>query len=113
MKKLFVSAVVISVMFFTSCGGAPSACNCIDMSLSMMKEAGGNLGDEAKMKEIEEKYKSDIEACEKMGEKMEKEAEGLSDEEKEAKVKEMEKEMEDCPAMKEMQSLMGDMMGEQ
>ena len=27
------------------------------------------------------------------------------------KIKEMEKEMEDCPAMQEMQSLMGDMMG--
>ena len=41
---------------------------------------------------------------------MEKEMEGLSDEEREAKGKEMEKELEDCPAMKEMQGLMGEMM---
>ena len=110
MKNLFVSAGVVSAMFLSSCGGALSPCDCITTTVEMMKEASEAGQDEAKIKEIEEKYKSEIEACEKMGENMEKEMEGLSDEEREAKGKEMEKELEDCPAMKEMQGLMGEMM---
>ena len=110
MKKLVVSAGIVSAMFLASCGGTISPCDCMTTSVEMMKEAKEAGEDEAKIKEIEEKYKSEMEACKKMGENMEKEMEGLSDKEKEAKGMEMEKELEDCPAMKEMQGLMGSMM---
>jgi len=91
MKKLFVSAGVVSAMFLSSCGGDLSPCDCMTTTVEMMKEASEAGQDEAKIKEIEEKYKSEMEACKKMGENMEKE-------------------LEDCPAMKEMQGLMGEMM---
>ena len=78
-------------------------------TVEMMKEASEAGQDEAKIKEIEEKYKSEIEACEKMGENMEKEWKDLATKKEKLK-EEMEKELEDCPAMKEMQGLMGEMM---
>jgi hypothetical protein len=66
----------------------------------MMKEAKGNMTDKEKMEAIKKKYEAKIEKCEKMGE-------GKSDEEK----KKMEEEMKNCPASKEAETLMKEMMG--
>ena len=96
MKKLFVSAGVVSAMFLSSCGGGPSICDCIKTSTDAITEMGEAGADADKMKTVEEKYKSDLEACMKMQDDLEKSMEGLSDEEKAAKQEEMMKEMEAC-----------------
>ena len=95
MKKLLVSAVVVSAMFLASCGGGSDVCDCADMSVAMMNEMKG-LEDMGKMTEISEKYAAQAEKCEKMGE-------GKSDEE----LKAMEEEMKGCASFKEMEQMMG------
>ena len=94
MKKLFVSAGVISAMFLASCGGGSGVCDCADMSVAMMNEMKG-IEDMAKMMEITEKYAAQAEKCEKMGE-------GKSEEE----LKAMEEEMKGCASFKEMENMM-------
>lgn len=96
MKKVLLSLGVVAALAMTSCGGV-DACSCMETSMNMLEEIGEAGGDADKMKEIEEKYKSDIEACEKF-------MEGLSDEEKEAQEKDLE---ENCEAYKKMQEEMG------
>jgi len=95
MKKLFVSAAVMSAMFLASCGGS-EVCDCSDMALSVAKEMKDIGGDMEKMAEIQEKYKADMEKCEKLGE-------GKSDEE----LKAMEEEMKGCASAKELEEMMG------
>mgnify|MGYP001224759200 FL=1 len=95
MKKLFVSAGIVSAMFLASCGeGSSEICDCADMSVAMMNEMKG-MEDMAKMTEITEKYAAQAEKCEKMGE-------GKSDEE----LKAMEEEMKGCASFKEMEKMM-------
>jgi len=94
MKKLFVSAGVVSAMFLASCGGGSDVCDCADMSVAMMNEMKG-LEDMAKITEITEKYAAQAEKCEKMGE-------GKSDEE----LKAMEEEIKGCASFKEMEKMM-------
>jgi hypothetical protein len=53
----------------------------------MMKEAQEAGGDEAKTKEIKEKYKDKVQACDKLFEEAKKD---------EAKAKAMEEEMKNC-----------------
>lgn len=101
MKIKNVIIATFSVALLASCGGT-DVCSCLDTSLEMGKEMEKANGDEAKIKEITESYQSDMDACKKMGEDMEKEMEGKTDEEKKAKRDEMMKEMEECPAYKEM-----------
>jgi hypothetical protein len=81
MKKLFVAATL--GLALVSCGG-PSVCDCTQMGEEMMKEMT-EAKDEAAKKAIEDKYKGDKEACEKLGE-------GKSPEE----LKEMMKEVANC-----------------
>ncbi len=94
MKKIILSVAVISTFILSSCGGS-EVCGCAETALSMMKEAKEANGDMEKLTAIQEKYKSDIEACEKLDE-------GKTDEEKKA----MEAEMEKCDAYIEMKELM-------
>lgn len=84
MKKVLFSVAVVATMALASCGGA-SVCDCVKTMEEMMKEVEEAGGDEAKMKEIEEKYKDKAEACKKLGE-------GKSDEEK----KKMAEEAKNC-----------------
>ncbi|MCB0478076.1 MAG: hypothetical protein KDC84_07930 [Crocinitomicaceae bacterium] len=81
MKKVILSAVAASFLL-ASCG--PDICDCMDTFKKMGEELKEANGDEAKMKEIEEKYKGDIEACKKLDE-------GKSDEEKKKMMEEAEK----------------------
>jgi hypothetical protein len=85
----------------TSCGGGSEVCGCADTMLAMMKEAKGNMNDKDKMEALKKKYEAKIEKCEKM-------SEGKSDEEK----KKMEEEMKNCPAAKQADELMKEMMKE-
>ena len=96
MKKLFVSAGVISAMFLASCGGGSGVCDCADMSVAMMNEMTALEGDMEKMTAITEKYADDMKKCEAMGE-------GKSEEE----MKAMEEEMKGCASFQEMEKMMG------
>jgi hypothetical protein len=67
MKKVLLSVAVATTFAFTSCGGV-SICDCAKtLPEAMMKDYEAAAGDEAKMKEIAEKYKPQMEACEKLG----------------------------------------------
>ena len=97
-KTLMAFALIGFLM--TSCGGGSEVCGCADTMLAMMKEAKGNMNDKDKMEALKKKYEAKIEKCEKM-------SEGKSDEEK----KKMEEEMKNCPASKQAEELMKEMMG--
>jgi hypothetical protein len=75
-------------------------CECADTMLSMMKEAKDAKGDRAIMDEIQEKYKTKMDKCQKLDE-------GKSDEEK----KKMEEEMKACPAYQEVEKIMKESFG--
>jgi hypothetical protein len=78
-----------------------SVCDCADIMLAMMKEAKGSMNDKEKMEALKKKYEAVIEKCEQLGD-------GKSEEE----LTKMKKEMEKCPAAKEAEKLMKEMMGE-
>ncbi|NRA12306.1 MAG: hypothetical protein HRT57_10165 [Crocinitomicaceae bacterium] len=101
MKIKNVIIATFSVALLASCGGT-DACSCIETAVEMGKEVEKANGDEAKLKDIEESYKSDIDACTELSAERAKEMEGMSDDEREAKSKEFEAELEDCDAYKEM-----------
>jgi hypothetical protein len=94
MKKLILSTTAIVALVLASCGKS-EVCGCADTGLAMMKEVKEAGMDLSKMQAIQDKYKADIEKCEKLGE-------GKSDEEK----KKMEEEMKACDSFKEMETLM-------
>ena len=73
-------------------------CSCFDKQREMNDALEAAGSDENLLKEIEEKYKADREACEQLGEKMQEEMKDLSEQEVMAKFMQM---SEDCPAMKE------------
>jgi hypothetical protein len=104
-KNLFIAT--FSVALLASCGGS-EMCDCAETQLEIYKAVKDAKGDEGKMKEIEETYKDDMEACAKVAEEYAKELEGMSEEEQEAKEKE---EMENCDAMQEMEKMMKEDMG--
>ena len=95
MKKLFVSAGVVSAMFLSSCGGGSGVCDCADMSVSMMNEMTALDGDMERMTEITEKYADDMKKCEAM-------EEGKSEAELEA----MMEEMKGCASYQELEQMM-------
>lgn len=88
--------VAVATIAMTSCGGN-EMCECFEMGMEMtekMKEAGG---DADKMTAIQEEYKAQSDACDKAGDALDKSMKDMTDEDKEAKEKEM---MDSCPAMK-------------
>ncbi len=70
-------------------------CDCADIMLNMMQEAQAAKGDDQKMLDIMEKYKSPVDKCKKLDE-------GKSEEEK----KEMERIMKSCPSFIEVEKIM-------
>ena len=101
MKIKNVIIATFSVALLASCGGVDT-CSCLEAGLEMSKEIDAAKGDEAKIKEIKESYKSDEEACTEMQAEKAKDMEAMSDEEKKTASEEMMKEMEECDAYKEM-----------
>lgn len=85
MKKVLLSVAVVATVALASCGG-PSVCDCVKLDDEMRKEMGDEPTDE-KRKEVEESYKSKIDACKKLGEEAQKD---------EAKAKELMEEMKNC-----------------
>lgn len=85
-KKSILLFAVAATLIFSSCGeakegekkdSAPTVCDCVKMSEEMMNEMQEAGADEAKMKEIEEKYKETAEACKKLGEAAEGDPEAM------------------------------------
>ena len=90
MKKLTYLLVFITFLGLSSCGGS-EVCNCIDLSLEYSKESKIANGDLGKLKELDERFKEDIEKCENLGK-------GKTNDE----LKEMDKEAKNCPSYKEL-----------
>jgi len=89
MKKMtYLSAIILSITL-SSCGS--KICNCADSSLAFQKEKKAADSPEKK-KAVKEKYKSDMDACEK-----------LYDDAKD-KVAFM-KEADECPSFKELKNM--------
>lgn len=103
LKNVFIAAC--SVALLASCGGS-EMCDCAQTSLDAYNDMKDAKGDEAKIKELQESYKADLEACGKLMEEKEKEA---GDDE--AKQKALKEEMESCDAAKELEKLMKEDMG--
>jgi hypothetical protein len=99
MKKTILGAAAVVMLLAASCGGS-EVCDCVEMQVSMMKDAKDAKMDPAKMKDIEAKYKADMEKCEALGK-------GKSDEEK----KKMEAEMKKCDSYPELEKMFKEMMG--
>ena len=74
MKKVIYSVAIVATMALASCGGGSSICDCVKMSGEAEKEMEAAGGDEAKIKEIGEKYKGKADECKKL-------VEGKSDDE--------------------------------
>lgn len=64
MKKVILSIAAASLLL-GSCGKS-EVCSCVDTTVNMMKDAKDAKGDMTKLKELEEKYKADVEKCEKL-----------------------------------------------
>ena len=97
MKIKNVIIATFSVALLASCGGVDT-CSCLEAGLEMSKEMEAAKGDEAKIKEIKESYKSDEEACTEMQAEKAKEMEAMSDEERMTALQEDMEEAAGCAA---------------
>ena len=105
MKIKNVIVAALSVVALVSCGEAePTICSCTELSLEGFKEVGM---DQEKMQAFEDTHKAELEKCEALGDKLNDEMQELSAEEQEAKREEF---MADCPAMKELETLIMEQM---
>ncbi len=95
MKKVILSAAAALVLL-ASCGKS-EVCDCIDTSLSAMKEIKAANGDRTKIEAVQNKNKAAFEKCQKLNE-------GKS----EADTKKMGEEAEKCDGYAEMEKLMKD-----
>ena len=105
MKNLLLFGLL--VFTFNSFGQTKSdACRCMEMTLDMAHEIKDSGSNERKMKQIQKSYRSEIEACSRLGEEMAREMAGMSNKEKERAVKRMEEDLKHCDAYKELQRFM-------
>jgi len=74
-------------------------CECAEAEQEMKKQKEAAGDDEAKLEAIEKEFKSQEEACEKLGKEMQEEMKDLSQEEAMAKFKEM---AEGCEALEDI-----------
>jgi ribosomal protein S1 len=96
MKKVLLSMVAVATIAMTSCGGN-EFCECFEMGQEKSKKMQEAGGDADKVKAIEEEYKSQTESCDKSKDAFKESVKDLKEEEKEAKMKELE---DSCPAYK-------------
>lgn len=99
MKKIILSSALLTLLVLTSCGKS-EVCNCADTGLAMLKEAKEAGNDMTKLQSIQDKYKADLEKCQKLDE-------GKSEDEKKA----MEEELKGCESFKEMEKMTKEMTG--
>lgn len=97
MNKIIYTISALSLFFLSSCGKS-EICDCADKGLAMVKEVKEAGMNTIKLQEIQNKYKSDLDECEKLDD-------GKSDTEQRMMMEEMKK----CDAYKEMESTMKDL----
>ncbi|MCC5922240.1 MAG: hypothetical protein JJT77_00525 [Crocinitomicaceae bacterium] len=104
LKRTFFLGVAVATLGLTSCksgsGEYADLCDCIQIQLDMMDDYEAAGYDQEKLEAIEDKYKADAEKCEAIGREFQKSMEGLSEEEAEAKEKDI---ADACPAFKKLQ----------
>lgn len=93
MKKVILSAAAALVLL-ASCGKS-EVCDCVDTTVSVMKEMKTAKGDKAKMKAIQDKNKAAFDKCDKLND-------GKSDADK----KKLEEEAKKCDGYAEMEKIM-------
>ena len=64
MRKLTYLSAIVLLYTFSSCGGS-ATCDCVDLSLEIIKEVKVSNGDPVKMKALEAKYREDLDKCNK------------------------------------------------
>jgi hypothetical protein len=70
MKKVFVLFAGVSLLTFTSCGGATTVCDCAEALKEMSKDYEEAMGDEKKMEKLETKYEKISQDCEALAKEM-------------------------------------------
>lgn len=98
MYKIINSILFVCILVLSSCSKG-EVCECVNVGLAMMKEEKAAGKDLDKLTKIHEKYRSDLEKCEKLDE-------GRS----ELETKVMEKELKQCDSFKEMEALSNEML---
>ena len=93
-KDIFSAAA--AVLLLASCGKS-EVCECVDTTVSVMKEMKAANGDMAKMKAIQDKNKAAFDKCDKLND-------GKSDADK----KKLEEEAKKCDGYAEMEKIMKD-----
>lgn len=107
-KFLFAGAAILA-LGLNSCNTEKETtlCDCIELQAQILEESKDLDFGDPKMKEIEEQYAEQMEACEIIGENLQKEFDELSNEEAMKKQEEM---FQDCPAFEKVQALMNEQM---
>lgn len=100
MNKIVIGLCFFGTALISSCSKG-EVCDCVEIGLAMMKEEKAAGNDLQKLTDIHEKYRVDLERCEKLDE-------GRSEEEK----KIMEEDMRNCDAFNEMEALSNEMLGQ-
>lgn len=70
MKKVFVLFAGVSLLTFTSCGGATTVCDCAEAVKEMSKDYEEANLDEAKMEKLQKKYEKINTECEALVEEI-------------------------------------------
>ena len=65
MKKIILSATLLSLLVLASCGKS-AVCECVETDSLLRKEMKEANWDKAKMDAASEKYKGDMETCSKL-----------------------------------------------
>ncbi|CAG5081681.1 hypothetical protein [Parvicella tangerina] len=101
MKQL---TILLSAALFISCNDTTDdpLCACHEVQLQAAKEYQAANGDTEKLEAIQEKYKEEVEQCQKVVSELSEEMKDLSKEEKKKKEQEH---ANNCPAFKELQEL--------
>ncbi len=96
MRKIIYNCSALGILLLFSCGKS-EICDCSDKGLAMVKEMKAAGMNPTKLQEIQNKYKSDLDECEKLDD-------GKTEEEQ----KKMVEEMKECESYKEMEKTMKD-----
>ncbi|MEX1190818.1 MAG: hypothetical protein WED10_09260 [Brumimicrobium sp.] len=105
LRKSIVIGAATLALGLTSCGGGmPSTmCECMEIQVEMMEKTMDLEMDDTEGREkVQEEYKKENEACEKLGKAFQDKNKDLSSEEKQAA---QEKELDGCDAMEKMEKL--------
>lgn len=108
MNKIYFSLAVVSTLFLTACGETPeeaqanALCGCAEKTLAIQNELK-DIKDEAKMKTAMDKFEKEFKSCEPVFDKLSKEMETMTAEQKKAKEEELLKSCDAFQTLKDNQ----------